>query len=442
LACLQELFNDPQLETMPGRLDLDTIIVLLRLECKTSIGSISESLSKMGYPHHSTGMISERLTALGKCLGNTIQVNREYLVFCLSDEVFALGRPILVTIDPVSTAILRIELAPNRKGETWELHFKALKDHLIIAKGLSSDRGESINKGFQAVFDGLVWCSDHFHEFNDLIELLASLEKQAYAAIGEEEERLRVFNNAKSEDNLAKRLAQYEEAQADCNQKIDQYQHVNDIIELLLPTLYFFDPTTGLPHTPEQVKSDVLALMDLLDECPLPKLQQCTHTIRTHIDDICACYRQVEDVCKTLAKLLPEEVIPFVCLAWQHDHQSNQHKGAQKKYHVAERDFWLEATLTLLPENAENLVYQAFEELSGMVRTSSLIEMVNSQIRPYLNSCKGQVTQEFLNLVMFYHNHHLYKSGKRKDKAPIELFTKTRLTGNWLDRLFEAVGQN
>jgi hypothetical protein len=442
LLCLHKLLSAHQLEIVPDRLDLDSIIALLRLEGRVSLAAISEILHKLGYPHDSTGMISGRLKAFGGCLSNTLNVDTECLVFFLSDEIFALGRPILVTIDPVSTAILRIELAPNRDAKTWELHYQALKDHLMLAKGMGSDRAESINKGFQTVFDGWVWCSDHFHEFRDLVKLLARLEKQAYAAIAEEEGRLRIFNNAKSEDNLQKRLEQYEAAQADCNQKIAQYQHVSDILGLLFPSLYFFDQATGRHHTEQHVKSNLLTLMDWLDELPLPKLQQETQTIRNHIDDICACYRQVEEICNELAKTLPEDVLNFIGLAWQHDHQSHQHKGTRKKYHVAERDFWVDVVISLLDENAESRIEQAFEMFKGMVRSSSLIEMVNSQIRPHLNNCKGLITQELLNLIMFYHNHHLYKSGKRKGKAPIEILTGTKLEGTWLDCLFETISQS
>jgi len=63
--------------------------------------------------------------------------------------------------------------------------------------------------------------------------------------------------------------------------------------------------------------------------------------------------------------------------------------------------------------------------------------MVNSIIRPYLNSSKGQITQETLNLIMFYHNHHRYKGGKRQGKAPIELLTGEALEADWVDLLIE-----
>jgi hypothetical protein len=56
-------------------------------------------------------------------------------------------------------------------------------------------------------------------------------------------------------------------------------------------------------------------------------------------------------------------------------------------------------------------------------------------IRPYLNSCKGQITQETLNLIMFYHNHRRYKSGKRQGKAPIVLLTGEPLETPWWELL-------
>lgn len=78
-----------------------------------------------------------------------------------------------------------------------------------------------------------------------------------------------------------------------------------------------------------------------------------------------------------------------------------------------------------------------FEKLDSVVKASSLVEMVNSLIRPYLNSCKGQITQETLNLIMFYHNHRRYKSGRRQGKAPIELLTGNALEGDWVDLLIQ-----
>ena len=111
-------------------------------------------------------------------------------------------------------------------------------------------------------------------------------------------------------------------------------------------------------------------------------------------------------------------------MAWPHEHLSYQAHGKKKHYHRRECEDWLDFSAALLDEPFDGFKVLVFEKLDAIVKASSLVEMVNSLIRPSLNSSKGQITQETLNLIMFYHNHRRYKGGKRQGKAPIE-----RLTG-------------
>jgi hypothetical protein len=71
-----------------------------------------------------------------------------------------------------------------------------------------------------------------------------------------------------------------------------------------------------------------------------------------------------------------------------------------------------------------------FEKLDAIVQASSLVALVNAFMRPSLKSSKGPITQETLHLIMLYHNHHRYKSGKRQGTAPIELLTGEALTAD------------
>ena len=121
--------------------------------------------------------------------------------------------------------------------------------------------------------------------------------------------------------------------------------------------------------------------------------------------------------------------------AWHHDHFVHQSRAKQKSYHQRERDFWLACAAGLLGDAFDTLKALVVDKLDSIVRASSLVEMVNGLIRPYLNSCKGQITQETLNLIMFYHNHRRYKSGKRQGKAPIELLTGEPLAMPWWELL-------
>jgi hypothetical protein len=440
LFCLSELFSVENSESIPyARLDAVGMMVLLRLEGKVSISGIGEILDQQGHPHHSTGLVSECLTSLGASLPNTLISKEERSIIILADEIHALNIPILVSIEPRSTAIIKIELADNRQADTWDKHFRTIEDGNYNISGLCSDRGTGILGGFKSACPNIIWFSDHFHEFNDLRKLSITLESQAYAAIAYEYERKIVLDNAKSESNRQKRHLQLEEATKDCTSKIQCYQHVADVLALLFPSLYFFDLQNGNLRRAVQVKETILTLMDWLDELDYPVLQVETKTIRNHIDDICCCYQKSEGIYDALATTIPENVLNFAGLAWQYDHQSHQYKGERKTFYKNESQFYREIAASLLEEKTdEAVIAEVFDTFDDMNRTSSLIEMVNSLIRPYLNSCKGQITQEHLNLIMFYHNHHKYKTGKRKGKAPIEILNGITLEKHWLDLLLET----
>jgi hypothetical protein len=74
-----------------------------------------------------------------------LQFRDVQLVVFLSDEIFAKNIPILVTVDPISSAILRIELADSRKVEDWKNHWECLT-YLLQLQG--SHRPQTlVNKG-------------------------------------------------------------------------------------------------------------------------------------------------------------------------------------------------------------------------------------------------------------------------------------------------------
>ncbi len=155
------------------------------------------------------------------------------------------------------------------------------------------------------------------------------------------------------------------------------------------------------------------------------------------MDDLFVPFHQVERIHTDLLESMSEQTIDALALAWHHDHLSYQSHGKKKRCHKRERTYWLTFSEGLLDDEFDKLKALVFEKLDSIIKASSLVEMVNSLIRPYLNSSKGQITQETLNLIMFYHNHRRYKSGRRQGKAPIELLTGEALQGDWVDLLIE-----
>lgn len=433
---LEALFRDPQHLVEPPDFLIEPWMLTLRLEGNCSIPSISSIFKHFDHGPNSVGYLSESLQDYGRCVPSTLSMPDKKVVFYLSDEIFAIRDPILVTLDAQSTTILKIELASDRSATTWEHHFQELGAHRFQSLGMASDRGVGLKAGYQAACQDGFWVCDQFHEFQDLYNRCHQLERQAYRAIAREYESAEQFTNAKSEAQLQKRLEQYERAQHTFQQAIERYDQLDLLLDMLRDTLHLCSDS-GQLRTVAEVRSNLTVILSLIDEIDDEKLPKLLKPIRSHIDDILVPFRQVEQIHSELLEWLPAPLVAAFALAWHHDHLCYQSHGQKKRYHRQESQYWLNFCEGLLDEKFDELRVLVFEKLDSVVKASSLVEMINSLIRPYLNSSKGQITQETLNLIMFYHNHRRYKGGRRQGKAPIELLTGEPLQGDWVDLLIQ-----
>ncbi len=435
---LETLFSDEKLLFQKDHQHLEQLLLLLRLEGKCSLLSIASILKALEYHPNSVGYLSQFFQSAGQALPSTLLMPSQTFVFYLSDEIFAIHAPILVTIDASSTAILNIELASERSANTWRAHFEALEEHHFFSLGMASDRGLGLVAGYRAACDMALWVADYFHEFRDLFEVLHHVERKAYAAIDKEDDAAHKFARAKSEANLAKRLQQYETAYHTCEQAMALYDQLALLLHLLREALHVCSPH-GRLRTQEDVRTELTLLLHMIEELDCAAVTHTLKPIHQHIDDILVPFKHAESIDAELRAVVPHDVLDFLVLAWHHDHFSYPSQAKQKHDHQREREFWLACAAELLGDEFDTLKVLVFDKLDAIVRASSLVEMVNSLIRPYLSSCKGQITQEALNLIMFYHNHHRYKSGKRQGKAPFELLTGQPLEAPWWELLLHQV---
>jgi hypothetical protein len=253
---LEGLFSDEKLLSQTDHQHLEQLLLLLRLEGKCSLLSISSILKALHYHPDSLGYLSQFFHSAGQALPSTLLMPSKKLVFYLSDEIFAIHAPILVTIDAQSTAILNIELASDRSAETWRTHFEDLANHHFFSLGMASDRGKGVVAGYQAACDMALWVADYFHEFRDLFEVRNQWERKAYAAINKEYEAARRFAKARSESNLQQRLQQYDTAHRACEQAITLYDQLDVLLDLLRDAFHICSPH-GTLRTPEGVRADL-----------------------------------------------------------------------------------------------------------------------------------------------------------------------------------------
>ena len=435
---LETLFSDEKLLLQKDHYRLDQLLFLLRLEGKCSLLSIASILKALEYHPNSVGSLSQCCHRAGQMLPSTLVIPSKTWVFYRSDEIVAIRAPIVVTLDARSTTSLNIALASDRSADTWSAPFEALEAHQFCSLGMASDRGLGLGAGSQAACDMALWVTEYFHEFRALFAVLHQVERKAYAAIGQEDDAAHKFARAKSEATLAKRLHQYDTAHHVGEQAMALYDHLAILLHLLREAVQLCSPQ-GRLRTVENVRAELSLLCDMIAALDCAAITHALKPMRQHLDDLVVPFKQAEAIAAELRAVVPHDACACLVLAWHHDHLVYQAGAKPKRSHHKERDFWLACAEGLLGNALATLKALVFDKLDSIVRASSLVEMVNALLRPYLHSCKGQITQEALNLLMFSHNHRRYKSGKRQGKAPLELLIGKPLEAPWWELLLQQV---
>jgi len=166
---LEALFSDDKQRVQNGQRQFEPLLLLLRLEGKCAIASLSAIVKALDDPPNSVGYLSEFFQRYGRLLPSTLSMGAQTVVLYLSDAIFASHTPILLTLDAQSTAILTIEWAADRLATTWQTHFETLDDQGFHHIGMASDRGVGLVSGYQAAYGESLWVSDQFHELQELL---------------------------------------------------------------------------------------------------------------------------------------------------------------------------------------------------------------------------------------------------------------------------------
>ncbi len=416
----------------------------LRLEGRCSIGAISTMMTRFDVNNSSEGKISQSLQSIGALLPNTLRIDDGLirLVVFLSDELFAKKRPILVTVDPQSSALLRIELVENRQWEQWKAHWECLEDNGVEAMYLVCDGGQALSKAQKESLKDIFRQPDTYHaiahQFGTYVE---RLKKAAYSTIEQEDTCWRTLDSARSERVIEKRIDTYEAASNKAGQRIARYENYAYLYRCLVEELLLFDENGEL-RSRQEAEGNIEAALELLDSLDLGFISTAVKKVRRILPDLLNFFEVAPSILSQLGQLpLEPETLGALCLAWQ------WHKGVTKakdskvrQDRKAQEQFSLDVAADELDGKAyEDMKAQVYQHLDRIVQSSGMVECLNSLIRPYLNTTKNHVTQELLNLVMFSHNHRRYKAGKREGKTPMELLTGTPQEKDWIDLVFEEV---
>ncbi|MCK5539191.1 MAG: pheromone/general odorant binding protein [Bacteroidales bacterium] len=414
-----------------------------RMEGKCSIPSISELMKRFGLSYHSVGSISEMLKNIGKSIGN--ELNIEYIegfTFSVcSDEIFVGQSPILITLDPVSLLILNIEIADNRKAESWVKHFKHVKSQGIEISQLTSDEGTGMKSAMEQELEKAERQSDTFHAVAHRLGVFVDrFFKRACKYLDQATKYEQLFDKAKTEKTRNKYLKEHLKYLEMAENAIELYIYFEFLYHCLLECFQVFD-NDGKLKDEKMVIQDFDVALEYMKELNNPEIKKEINSIENCKSDLFTFFKTAQEIVGNLLQNFNSDIVNLLCLAWQVHKNMIKAKDNYRKNKLQRREkYILSDVKELVGDEYEKLQQTVYQSLNRIIQSSAAVECINSLLRFYLNSSNNKVTKEFLNLFMFYHNHRRFKNGERKGKTPMEIATNTQQKDDWLDLLLKKAG--
>jgi hypothetical protein len=430
---LTEVFAAPPPAALPPpdrQAEQDRHILLYRLVGRCSLESMAQICAELGLPYTSVGYLSQRLTAFAQALPKGLPTGAR-IVWLLADEIFANGQPILITVEPRSLAILKIELASDCTGTTWEQHWQELVEAGWLEQ-VVSDRGEGLVKG--CLLLGLTHHPDLFHLLQPVGVFGARFYRQALGAIQHEYER-GALAAGRTPDVYERRQAEYAAARATAVARVQRYDDFVYLWQELRRLLEAFDEQGQLPSLAWR-QAEIETVLTLLESLGHAELTAAVKSLRNGLAGYWGYYERLATVYEDLCRQHPAAAVAHLARGWQWERQATNSKdyGQRQRLQAAAQAAYDEAARRA-PTGALARQLAVVEALSAEVRSSSLIENLNSALRPLLETSRGQVSQATLDLFAFMHNHRRFVRGQRAGQTPWEILTGQPQEESWIEML-------
>jgi hypothetical protein len=422
-------------------------ILSLRMEGCVSLSGIQKIITRRDAVCDSIGFISETLTEWGRIAGNDLGLGSEaesINVVYAADEIYAGSAPILMVVDPRSLAVLRIELCTDRSSATWERLLGALTNQGIRPDLVVKDDGTGMEAAFRKLMPDVAQQTDTFHAVaHRLGEYKHRYKRAAYRAIQAEYDAEAQYYKAKSDDTRQKYYEIYFIAKTKADAAITLYDHFCFLYHPLLNAFQVFDYQGNLKNSTRVIADfdTALTLIPTLQHPNAAKIDSTVQSIRACQPKLFTFLQTAKTVVQTLAQTIDAWVLKPLCLAWQAHKNTLKAKDKRRKTAQAQTEAnALNEAKFLLKTEFQTLKTQVYAQLNTIIQSSAAVECINSLLRPYLNTLRNQVSQETLNLFMFYHNHHAFDQGERKGKSPMQILTGVQ-QNDWIELLTNKVAR-
>ena len=435
-------FSPKEQEKQISKKEIISKMLLLKMVGRSSVSSISQIMKYDGLKYSGVGSISQILLDVGSLLPKVqaVRLDKKKEITVVSDEIFIGTQPILISVEPKSSLILSAELGVNRKKVTWLKHIEDVgsSGDIEIVK-MVTDEGTGICSGINE--NSISWQSDTYHSIaHRLGKWVSVLERRAYKRINLEYERKRMIISAKTQKVINHRRYEYQKAKNKTLEAIEIYEDFTYLYQYIINQMQPFY-SNGNIRNKKSSEENIMVALELIKSLQNEKIDIQVTSIEKLVPNLLNYFTEAKTAIKKCKKLgIEDENITLFTLIWRWDKELIKAKKYQRRRKARnELNFYIEYAKDSLGDGYREMKNRIFNQLDNIIQASSMVENINSILRPYLNNSKNQITQKFLNLFMFYHNHRRYKAGKRKGKTPMEIFTDREQKKDWIELLTDFI---
>jgi hypothetical protein len=334
------------------------------------------------------------------------------------DEIYANGQPNLLVVGNDSLYIYALSRQPDCDGETWGCTLLDGPD----CPQFASDAGTGLAAGVKAA--GVeVHQLDWDHLLRPLWGQVARLEKAAYAALAQLEERAALFERTKTEKRLQQHLNKWEQLNQAAAKKVEQFDAFYQVARQVDDWFALIDWQTGqLPDVTAGI-NQLQALAAQLQDWSGPIYKKLSTNLKNWAPALFSYQPVLSQALQPLQILYGDKAIAALSRMWQLETDLKRRPWSRLEQHQR-HILWSDSFDQALALLGAQQLWAAWDQLGQLLgrswRGSMLAECVNSLLRPILDGRK-HTDQGCLDLFRFLHNVRAFQRGKRAGFSPAQL---------------------
>ena len=330
-----------------------------------------------------------------------------------ADELFHRNKPILTVVDIESRFCPLLVNADDRDHETWGIHLLDLQARGFAPTTSILDGAKGLIKGHEIALPETILRHDHFHFISDLKDCGRFLTNQMASSTTAV---IKLFNREEKARNAQKKK-EFSDALSDALTTLNGLETTCERFKLPAQWLQY-DVLQLAGHPPEDrtmlydfIVSEMTALASLHPHRIDAIVTSLNYQREALLDVANALNTQFLQLAKHFNVAV--ETIWAVCYTARYGMDSCKYN---------ERSSALE---TLIGEQYDEIEDAVLLVMETTHRCSSMVENLNSRVRPYLDERKS-VSQKLLGLIQFYLNHKPFMRSKHQrlvNKTPAQAMT-------------------